>query len=507
MDGRVLANFLSILLCPLFRIPALCFGLLVALLPSLAQAQRIQFAPNQPVPSNPAGVYSAFQGPSFGTNPLPSNNWLPQTPPTFPSASPSFGASPFGAAPFNSSVRPTTAGVLPSVNPNTNWGFPTAVPQNLGQPPLGSSLFPNSYPSSIYPNATPNAIFPGTAPNTGWGTGGFGNSFGAQPGYGYQPNNGIFGGLFQQPIFNGWGNGLPNGGINGQYNNGLGSGWYSNPNGPLINGFGPQPMRFFLGPRFRHTWVASDKDPTSLETNDSDLSLVFGIPNFLASNQPLYLIPSFSMHTFEGPRLATADIPSRAYSAFLDAGWESDPIRTFGLELGARVGIFSNFDTFNSDSLRVMGKALGRVRLTPNATLRGGAFYIDRNRYKIIPAGGILWLPNQDTRFDLFFPEPKLAHYLTTVGTQDVWWYLTGYYGGGTWTVTRASGDEDSIDINDFRIALGLDFGRNDTLRQGRRLGFIEAGYAFHRELLFDARPMDNTDLQDAFVLRAGIGY
>ncbi len=116
-------------------------------------------------------------------------------------------------------------------------------------------------------------------------------------------------------------------------------------------------------------------------------------------------------------------------------------------------------------------------------------------------------MPNPDTRFDLFFPEPKLAHYLTTLGTQDLWWYLTGYYGGGTWTITRQGGAEDSIDINDFRIAVGLDFGRNDTLRQGRRLGFIEAGYAFHRELLYRNAPMDSTDLKDAFVLRAGFGY
>jgi hypothetical protein len=148
------------------------------------------------------------------------------------------------------------------------------------------------------------------------------------------------------------------------------------------------------------------------------------------------------------------------------------------------------------------------VRLTPNATLRLGAYWVNRNRYKLIPAGGILWTPNPDTRFDIFFPEPKLAHYLTTVGNSDVWWYLTGYYGGGTWTVERESGAQDTVDLNDVRAMLGLEFGRNDAIRQGRRIGFVEAGYSFNRELIYRRNSGDSLDdVQDSFVLRAGIGY
>lgn len=474
--------------------------LMVLLFPTFVWAQRIQFAPNQPVPSVPFN-YNAYQVPQ---------GWLPQTPPTYPSAAG------LGFDPNNPTLRPNTGSILPNANPNMNWGFPTSTPSTFGAPFQTNPVFPNTYPNSVYPNSTPNALFPGNAPSSNWGLGN---------GYNGSSGGSLFGDWFQRPWFqngNSWNNpnayGQPNPYLQGNpyaqgnagwgnWGNGLGNGWFSNPNGALINGYNPQTMRFFLGPRVRHTWVASDNDPDALETNDTDVSLVFGVPNFLASTQPLYLIPSFSMHTFDGPRQAGSDLPGRAYSAFLDVGWESDPIRTFGLELGSRLGVFTNFDTFNSDSFRVMAKALARVRLTPNATLRGGVFYIDRNRYKVIPAGGILWIPNQDTRFDLFFPEPKLAHYLTTLGTQDLWWYITGYYGGGTWTIKRAAGTEDSIDINDFRIAVGLDIGRNDMLRQGRRLGFIEAGYAFHRELLYRLNPGDNLDLKDAFVLRAGFGY
>ncbi len=188
----------------------------------------------------------------------------------------------------------------------------------------------------------------------------------------------------------------------------------------------PAFVRFFQGPRFRHAFIYGDNDQDSLQINDTDVSLAFAVPNFLFSTQPLYILPSFSLHQWDGPNApAAADLPSKAYSAFLDTGWQSDPLRLLGAELGVRVGVFSDFDTFTSDSLRVMGRGLGRVRITPTATLKGGVVYLDRNRVKLLPAGGVLWQPNPGTRFDLFFPEPKLAHYLSTVGTYDTWWYVS----------------------------------------------------------------------------------
>jgi len=175
--------------------------------------------------------------------------------------------------------------------------------------------------------------------------------------------------------------------------------------------------------------------------------------------------------------------------------------------LGVRVGVFSAFDAISSESIRVPAKALGRLRLTPNATARLGAYYLDRNKVKILPAGGILWVPNPDTRWDLFFPEPKLSHYLTTHGTKDVWWYITGYYGGGAWTIEDTAGGDDRIDINDIRVLVGFECGQNDLLRQGFRNYFFEVGYSFDRELVFVNNPVGTLSLGESLVFRAGFGY
>lgn len=323
---------------------------------------------------------------------------------------------------------------------------PGAAPPSFSPPPPGA---PSGYPSSVYPSESPSSLFPG---------------------------------------------GLA-------------------PGGSFV-GFMPDlhAHRLLQGPRLRHGYIADSGDGADdLSINDTDVSVAFAFPRFLYSTQPLYVVPSFGLHLWDGPRSTggprSADLPSAVYDGFLDFGWQSDPNQIFGLELGTRVGAFTDFDTFNSDSIRVMGKALVSFRLTPTSTLKGGAYYLDRNDIQLIPAGGLLWQPDPMTRFDIFFPEPKLAHYWRTVGTHDVWWYLAGDYGGGSWTIERADETEDSVDLNDLRVMFGLEWGRSDLLRTGRRSGFLEAGYVFAREVEYRRSPEDDFEPDNAFMVRAGIGY
>jgi hypothetical protein len=165
------------------------------------------------------------------------------------------------------------------------------------------------------------------------------------------------------------------------------------------------------------------------------------------------------------------------------------------------MGVYTDFNTFNSHSLRYQGLALGTLKLTPTVKLKLGVMYIDRNDIKILPAGGILWQPSPQVRFDFFFPQPKLATYLTTVNNKDVWWYVAGEYGGGAWTVKRTSGISDRIDINDIRVMLGL-----ETIGDGFNL-FGEIGYVFDRHVVYVVDPGDNFDPGNTFMIRAGFSF
>ena len=69
-------------------------------------------------------------------------------------------------------------------------------------------------------------------------------------------------------------------------------------------------------------------------------------------------------------------------------------------------------------------------------------------------------------------------------------------------TVERVSGQSERTDYNDYRIFGGIQwYNRATTLK-----GFVEAGWAFERELVY-AQTDDDLGLSDTFMLRAGIAY
>ena len=396
-------------------------------------------------------------------------------------------------------VAPSSAPGLPptSLDPYGVGG----QPGGFGGPPVGGSLLgapvlesPVLGPfDTIAPTLPPGVALPGAG--------------GVSPGYDAYGGGGGYGGDYAPaapsdafPAYQG----APLGGS-------LGASTGYDPYRSWEQWWTEQPVRFLYGPRLQHTWLDGGSDSQDLDIHDSDVSVVFAWPTFFGTRQPLYIAPSFSLHQWDGPvptLLRPADLPARAYSAFLDVGWESHPQIRWGGEIGVRVGVFSDFNQLDDDSFRIMGKGLGRFQVNPRLALRGGVYYLNRVRLKMLPAFGVTWTPNPATRLDIMFPKPKLSQYLTTWGASDLWWYAAGDYGGGVWTVRRAVDNQvDIVDINDIRLMVGIEWGRPEQLRRGRRVGFLEAGWVLDRELVYARRTADSIDLHDTFMIRAGFGY
>ncbi len=308
----------------------------------------------------------------------------------------------------------------------------------------------------------------------------------------------------------------------------------------------PQPgqyLRLFEDVRLTYTWVNGGDAPTKLDTNDIELATTMNFPNFMYSGQPLQVSPGFIFQFWDGPTtdpvptvpipagspmlpLTAApgafatELPARVYSTYLDFGWQPMLTPQFGGDIDFSVGVYSDFNTVTTDSIRLQGTGLLVLGLTPTVAIKGGVTYLDRLDYRLLPAGGILWRPNPQTRFDIYFPKPKLAQYLTTFGNTDVWWYVNGEIGGGSWTVERdvvllmnpllplgatksvpASGDR-RVDINDYRVGGGLEW----TCQSGVR-GFVEAAYVFNRQLVFAQGPILKQELDDSVMVRGGLTY
>jgi hypothetical protein len=195
-------------------------------------------------------------------------------------------------------------------------------------------------------------------------------------------------------------------------------------------------------------------------------------------------------------------MPPQTYDAYLDTSWSPQFTPRFGADLGVRVGVYSDFNAVTSQSLRIMGRGLGVFTVNPQFQVALGVVYLDRLRVKLLPAGGVIWLPNPDTRLDLLFPNPKLAYRLGAFRNTDVWVYTAAEYGGGKWSIQRQAGNADAVEYDDIRVMLGLDFISFNGLR-----GYSEVGYVFDRKLIYRSGDPHNYIPGDTVMFRGGLSY
>jgi hypothetical protein len=258
---------------------------------------------------------------------------------------------------------------------------------------------------------------------------------------------------------------------------------------------------------FEHTWIWGDQGIEELGINRTELTATFGVPIFYNPNTPLLITPGFAFNWLEGPLTSPAndmaDLPPRVYDAYLDAAWYPQLTDWLGADLGLRTGVWTDFHELNSDSIRILGRGLGVLSLSPQFDFLAGVWYLDRNDVKLLPAGGLHWRPNPEVDAYLVFPNPKVRKRSISFGSSQFWIYVSGEYGGGRWTIERLGGIGDDIDYNDIRAIFGIEW---ETQTQAH--GHVEVGYVFDRELLYDKTMMPaKLKLDDSVMVRAGLNF
>ncbi len=419
---------------------------------SPTQAQRIQIPSKLPLNSATStpttqSTWAPSYGPvaqNAGTIPPPGTGVYSGAP-----AAGTYGvpnAAPQGATTF---AQPgTTYGAAPSYAPQPGTAYGTG-PSYAPQPPA-STIPSYNYPSGVAPPYAPpgpTAQFQGTiapAPTTGW------DPY-ATPG---TQNSSI---MPYDPY-------LPN------------SPAWCNPQQPT--NYVQTMQRFLDEVEMTYIWMPGN-GPEELGIHDAELTASFAIP-FFGSPSPLLVTPGFATNWWNGPsppHPPNPEFPPRLYEAFLDTAWNPQPTPEFGGELAFRIGIYSDFNRVVNESIRYMGKGYAIISLSPAFKIKAGAQYLDRKKIKLLPAGGVIWTPNSNTRFDILFPDPKLSWRLRQVGNVDWWFYGRGEYGGDSWTISEGP-DVIETDYNDFRVAVGLEFDDHSRWK-----GHWEVGCAFQREI------------------------
>ena len=273
-------------------------------------------------------------------------------------------------------------------------------------------------------------------------------------------------------------------------------------------GYWAKTQRFLQELSAEYTYLYGDHtDPNDFEINRLELSSTFAFPMFYNIQTPLLVTPGFAFNWLEGPLTSVPpaagepDLPSQLYDAYLDVAWYPRWFEWLGGELGVRTGVWSDFHHVSSDSIRLMGRGLASVALTPNLDVLFGAVYLDRIDVKLLPAGGFYYRPTPEWDMYLVFPNPKVRRLLTAIGNTKWYGYAAGEYGGGSWTVRRAAID-DRIDYNDIRIIGGLEWETQSFIR-----GHVEVGYVWDREIIFVSGMPPSFTPDDTIMLRAGIDF
>ena len=95
-----------------------------------------------------------------------------------------------------------------------------------------------------------------------------------------------------------------------------------------------------------------------------------------------------------------------------------------------------------------------------------------------------------------------MAYRLPQLGNYEIWGYVGGEYGGGSWTIERPGPIDDQVDINDVRAFLGWEW-----MGPRRVTGFFEFGYVFGRKLVYKSTQNSSLSLKDTIMLRSGFAF
>ena len=213
----------------------------------------------------------------------------------------------------------------------------------------------------------------------------------------------------------------------------------------------------------------------------------------------LWITPRYNMIFLDGPR--QTDLPARLYTASLGFNWFQPINDRWHAMFGVSPGVYSDFQASTSEAIRITGRALAFYKWNDQVDVAMGVVYLDRQDVAILPAVGLVYQPDDDTKVELMFPKPKVSKRYRVTDTYERWLYASVEFGGGSWAIERTNGTDDILTYRDFRLISGI-----ETIHNSGRKTFFEFAYVWSRSVEYDSGIGDyNPD--DVAMVRAGFKF
>jgi hypothetical protein len=252
---------------------------------------------------------------------------------------------------------------------------------------------------------------------------------------------------------------------------------------------------------FDATWLAPSGGD-GLEIGQLHTEGIFALP-CPTRDSPLVISPGFDVQSLRTE--ANIDLPQRLYTAYTQFRWLSQVTPQWGLDFAVTPGVYSDFNQQSNNAFRLTGHGAAAWTWTDKAKIVLGAAYLDMPDTNVIPIGGLMWTPNDDWKFDLIFPHPRISRRInwndqSNEKTQD-WVYIAGEFANDAWAFRRIDGSNDQVMLRDYRLVLGVERKVLDGLTSR-----FEVGYVFGRRVRYVS---DTPDFYpaDTVMLRGGLTY
>jgi hypothetical protein len=213
------------------------------------------------------------------------------------------------------------------------------------------------------------------------------------------------------------------------------------------------------------------------------------------------------IHFVDGPGHAGSDLPPRLFDIFWNTRFKAETDYGFGIDANFKMGLFTDFEDSVREGWRFPGRLLAYADLGNSNDEIGrvvaGFEYLDLEQTEILPAGGIIFEPNPDTKIDLYFPRPQIRFRVDQEESSDQWLYFRGEYHGSAWAIERDAGNADVVSLTEYRASIGLESIPSD---QEESSSFLEVGFLFNRDLEYRSG-IGNFQPNDTIIIRLGSRY
>jgi hypothetical protein len=244
------------------------------------------------------------------------------------------------------------------------------------------------------------------------------------------------------------------------------------------------------------TWLAP---VDGFGVSDVDARTQFVIPVFVKGS-PLRVALASGTTFINAP--STLDVPSQLYGLTAELRSFIPLKETWGIDLGAGGGVFSDLNGSAGRGFRVTGRALLMKELNPQWKLSTGILYLGRKNLLAMPVAGLIYTPREDLRVEILVPRPRVLKRVRVNGTREHWIYAGAeVFGGNTWSIQQSTGAEDTFIYKDNRVLVGY-----ETKAPNRLAARMEAGYVFMRKVSFSNDPT-TLNPGGTVMLRAGVTY